>query len=407
MCHHAARYRQHSVPSAPLALFNDTVLTGPSTWTLNISDNASGDTGTLDGWCITVTRQDSLVVTRLDDPAPDDCFAGDCSLREAIVQANSTSQPDTIIFAVDGIFTLSQAGRDEEQAATGDLDITGDLTITGNGPDKTIIDGGAIDRVFQVSDVRVTFSDLTIQNGLVTSGSNGGVFMYGSQVHLLRTVLRNNHVPNGTGGALANLFGRLVLEESTVYGNSARFIGALYTQGGDTEIINSSIFGNTGSSGSVSNFAGIGNDASTTMTIRNSTIVPGDNSLAINNNAIGGSSATVVLQNSIVSAPSTHCQSLPDDGTATITSLGHNIAGDDSCNLTATGDMPNTDARLAALADNGGPTPTLALLPGSPGPGRGQRCGLSGQRPAGSAPAGSRRQRRRRHGPQCLRHRRV
>ena len=83
----------HSVPSAPLALFNETVLTGPSTWTLNISDNASGDTGTLDSWCITVTRQDSLVVTRLDDPAARRllCLLNDCSLREAIDTSNLNS----------------------------------------------------------------------------------------------------------------------------------------------------------------------------------------------------------------------------------------------------------------------------------------------------------------------------
>ncbi len=39
---------------------------------------------------------------------------------------------------------------------------------------------------------------------------------------------------------------------------------------------------------------------------------------------------------------------------------------DDSCNLTRPDDFPNTDPLLGPLADNGGPTPTQALLPGSP-----------------------------------------
>ena len=45
---------------------------------------------------------------------------------------------------------------------------------------------------------------------------------------------------------------------------------------------------------------------------------------------------------------------------------GHNISSDASCNFTSAGSLNNTDPRLGPLADNGGPTPTLALLPGSP-----------------------------------------
>jgi hypothetical protein len=50
----------------------------------------------------------------------------------------------------------------------------------------------------------------------------------------------------------------------------------------------------------------------------------------------------------------------------TLLSLGHNLSGDGSGNLTAAGDLPNTDPLLGPLADNGGPTWTHALLPGSP-----------------------------------------
>ena len=49
--------------------------------------------------------------------------------------------------AVDGTFTLSREGRGENGGQTGDLDVTQPLTIIGNGADKTIIDGGGIDRV--------------------------------------------------------------------------------------------------------------------------------------------------------------------------------------------------------------------------------------------------------------------
>lgn len=52
-----------------------------------------------------------------------------------------------------------------------------------------------------------------------------------------------------------------------------------------------------------------------------------------------------------------------------ITSLGHNLSTDTTTAsvFTATGDLNNVlDPRLGPLADNGGPTFTQALLPGSP-----------------------------------------
>ena len=48
-----------------------------------------------------------------------------------------------------------------------------------------------------------------------------------------------------------------------------------------------------------------------------------------------------------------------------LSSEGHNLASDGTCNLTDPTDLPNTDPMLGGLQDNGGPTPTHAL-PGSP-----------------------------------------
>jgi hypothetical protein len=49
-----------------------------------------------------------------------------------------------------------------------------------------------------------------------------------------------------------------------------------------------------------------------------------------------------------------------------ITDLGHNLSSDSTCNFTTIGSMNNTDPKLGPLANNGGPTLTMALLPGSP-----------------------------------------
>lgn len=48
------------------------------------------------------------------------------------------------------------------------------------------------------------------------------------------------------------------------------------------------------------------------------------------------------------------------------TSCGHNLIGDGTCGFAATGDLSSVDPLLGALADNGGPTRTMALAGGSP-----------------------------------------
>ena len=55
------------------------------------------------------------------------------------------------------------------------------------------------------------------------------------------------------------------------------------------------------------------------------------------------------------------------NNSGTVTSRGYNLSSDDGGGLlTATGDQINTDPMVGPLQDNGGPTWTHALLPGSP-----------------------------------------
>jgi len=51
----------------------------------------------------------------------------------------------------------------------------------------------------------------------------------------------------------------------------------------------------------------------------------------------------------------------------TITDAGYNISDDSTCNFSATGSQNNTNPGLssAGLANNGGPTQTIALVAGS------------------------------------------
>lgn len=49
-----------------------------------------------------------------------------------------------------------------------------------------------------------------------------------------------------------------------------------------------------------------------------------------------------------------------------ITSHGHNLSSDGTCNFNNTGDLNNTDPLLGTLGNYGGPTQTIPLLSGSP-----------------------------------------
>jgi hypothetical protein len=86
---------------------------------------------------------------------------------------------------------------------------------------------------------------------------------------------------------------------------------------------------------------------------------------------LGGSfTSTLTLTDTILaggadpSAAATNCW--VDPVYAVITSIGHNLDDGHSCLLSPTAtDRIDTPAGLGALADNGGPTQTMALLPGS------------------------------------------
>ena len=121
---------------------------------------------------------------------------GFISLREAIIATNNTAGADTIVLS-SGTYTLSITGTLEDLAATGDLDITDDVTITGAGNRLTFIDGGAIDRVFEVHSGTVTFTDVTIQNGLTAGAEDGAgiAIAVGADLTIDTVQIRNNQTP--------------------------------------------------------------------------------------------------------------------------------------------------------------------------------------------------------------------
>jgi hypothetical protein len=123
---------------------------------------------------------------------------------------------------------------------------------------------------------------------------------------------------------------------------------------GTLAINNSTLSGNSGSSlFGVSHGGGISNGG--TLTISNSTLSGNSASSG------GGISGSATLQNSIVanSLRGGNCS-------GTMNSKGYNLSSDATCNFSGPGDMNSISPNLGPLQNNGGPTQTMALLPGSP-----------------------------------------
>jgi hypothetical protein len=237
---------------------------------------------------------------------------GDCTLRAAMQNANKAADQNTITLGTNATYTLTTTANDAfaPDAGVGDLDITQPLIIEGAG--ATVRQADAVpERVFQLH-ASATIRDLEVTDGQATL-SGGGI-----------------HVATGT----------LTLERSTVHGNTAAGIHLNSTT--TATITASTISGNTG--------GGIRSNG--TVTIDRSTIA--GNSFGAGIRADAG---TVTVGTTILSNGS-NCSAAG----GTITSAGYNLDTGTGCGFAQTGDRNGVAAKVLAVSDNGGPTPTQALV---------------------------------------------
>jgi hypothetical protein len=151
----------------------------------------------------------------------------------------------------------------------------------------------------------------------------------------------------------------LTIDGSTISGNRTTgefgFGPAVFVAGSATTatVTNSTISGNIAAASSPARSAIFSNGS---LTLVNSTVVGNDGG------GIRRNSGTVTLINTIVA----NQVAGPDCHTTSVVSGGDNLDSDGTCSLSDTADRPNRDPLLGPLQDNGGPTWTHALLPGSP-----------------------------------------
>jgi hypothetical protein len=311
---------------------------------------------------------------------------GACTLRAAIQQANFTpSIADTIILT-HGTYILTienSLNSDEDEAATGDLDITTNIVIEGAGARDTIVEAkeGLNDRIFHLvgDDAVAALNRLTVRNGDVTlldggTADGGGILVGGGLLDGYELAVVDNTTANSGGGIMTIGVNSMTLERCTISGNkadggNASGGGIYHGQNYQMKIVNCTISDNEASSRGagidISNNSKLAIIHNTTIAnnrliddpehgggiyINNNTDIEIYSSIIANNTAMGGVANDCygqidVLDYSLVEAPApgNHCI-IAGDGESIESYLG------------------SEDPLLGELAYNGGDLQTHALF---------------------------------------------
>lgn len=266
------------------------------------------------------------------------------------------------------------------------------------------LDGGAI----------YNSGTLSITGGIIATNTvntfyGGGIYQANGNLYLNNVLIHNNTVPiqNGGfdtyGGGLYIAAGQAAITNTTFMNNRAEFGGAVTNKTGNVTIANSNIYSNMAADGGggivnenemylmnssvISNVAGtegggglLNSGAAALITVTNTTIgrnLSGTNGGAINNQASGAvwlnnvtiaqngngifnNGATISIENSIIA------YHINNNCSGTVTSAGHNLDDDNSCNFSETGDVFNVDPQLFALDFDSMKTWTYQLPENSP-----------------------------------------
>ena len=351
---------------------------------------------------------DTFPVTNTADKGPG-------SLRAAMEAAELHAGFDSIPISATGIIDLQSALPT----------IADPVQIAGPGPEKLTIRRGisVAFRIFTVANTVANLSGMKLTNGLTQEG--GAINSIGSLTLVRMAVIGNEALARGGakveaqgGGILSN--GPLVMRESSVTKNLvfaaegttssvARYAGVGAFE--ETTIESSTISENTAEASSVTGrvsavgggvfIEGVGNTTITNSTISdNSAVTTGNTDGVAAAGGIGGEDP-LTITGSTITGNSLHANddfsgansdllrgvlvrdtifsNAIGNGTSCggpLISQGYNIEDGVGCGFTQPTDLSKTDPGLdPKLADNGGPTPTHALLPGSVAIDRGNAFG--------------------------------
>jgi predicted outer membrane repeat protein len=237
-----------------------------------------------------------------------------------------------------------------ENGAGGAVFTTGQAEVTGStfADNRAVFSGGAI----QNSSGAVTVSGSLFTGNRTDFTSGGAVDNLGGALVARDSTFHDNHAAASGGAIMSTNGGTLEVTGSTFSANeAAQFGGGIYTDGESTAIANTTLAGN------VATLEGGG-------LVNNSELVATNVTFAGNTGGalVDGVFGTTTLRNTLLagSVSGPNC-----DGT--VTDGGGNLDDGTSCDFGEPTSQSSADAGLdpTGLADNGGPTETIALLAGS------------------------------------------
>ncbi len=322
---------------------------------------------------------EAFVVDSTSDASDGNYGEGAFGLREAIELTNQLEGPDQVWFAD------SMSGQ-TITLANGQLGITSSLAIIGPGADLLTINGNNASRVFNVDDNSPIVHEVLISGMTITGGNTslpgGGINNRENLTIIGSTITGNTSTSTQDlgGGGIHTEGGTLDLRNSTVTQNAATASeggGIRARQGAVLNVSNSTISGNT----ALGVGAGISAaDLTTSVTLVNATIVENTGDYAALFFCCSSGSFNVtnsIIANNLKTSQESHEFADFDYFPPAAMTFEYSLV-ESSLEIVGTGNITGVDPQLGPLANNGGPTRTHALLPGSPAINAGDPAAVAG-----------------------------
>ena len=308
-------------------------------------------------------------------------FGGSLILETSTISGNLSFGFGGGIYTQSGAISLSYSDLSENLAigslshGGGIYSQSGSVSLSNSAVNQNYSSGTGGGISTESGELHVIDSSIT---GNISNSNGGGLYSNSGAIYLLRSTVSKNASTNrfiGYGGGLATSSGSISLDKSTVSGNqSSNSTGGIFSYFGPINLSSSTVSGNHSDKqiGGINAIFGM-------LTLSNSTII--ENSAVGFGGGIRAGSNSLIIENSIIAGNL-------DNGTATDLRLGANtsiVINNSLIGVLDSGPIPSQQAvitggtnnltgtvvsplepLLSPLANNGGPTQTHALLPGSP-----------------------------------------
>jgi hypothetical protein len=355
-----------TLTTGELAISEDLTISGPGASVLTVSGNHASRV-----FDITAPVTVAISGLRIADGSVPDATGGGIYNNGTLTVTSCTVSGNSAYYegGIDnqGTLTLTNSDVSGNSAgfAAGAIGNEGTLTVTSctiNG-NSSLTGGSGIYNFGGTATVTAsTFSGNSAD--LLAASLGGGIANGSGTLTVTACILSGNSAAYG-GGIIA--FGTVTITDSTLSGNSAAHGGGIYLEAGALTVTNSTLSGNS-ADGDFDGGGGIfinGGMATITSSTLSGNLAPSTSGggIALSGGNYASLRDTILAGNSASASPDLY---------GPLQSLGHNLIGDgtggsgyDPTDLVGTSSNP-IDPKLGPLQDNGGPTFTMALLPGSP-----------------------------------------